>query len=314
MKKKILTVSSANMDFVMDMPYIPKAGETVLCGGKCKYVPGGKGANSAVAFSRLGGESIFCTRLGNDQNGDALLSVYNNEKIDTEFIVRDEVLSTGLAAIMVDADGNNRIAVFPGANMAISENQISEALKKSPDALYMQLEISKDAVIYAAKEASKKKIPIFIDAGPADPNFPFNELPALEIFSPNESETEILTGIYPDSKEKCSLAAKKLADLVTARYYVIKLGARGCYVSDLKNAFFVPSFKVRAVDSTAAGDSFTAALVLRYLESGNIRDAAKYANAVGALVVGRPGALPSIPTKEEAEKFISENKTVLSEI
>jgi ribokinase len=304
MKKKILTVSSANMDFVMDMPYIPKAGETVLCGGKYKYVPGGKGANSAVAFSRLGGESIFCTRLGNDQNGDALLSVYNNEKIDTEFIVRDEVLPTGLAAIMVDADGNNRIAVFPGANMAISENQIFEALKKSPDALYMQLEISKDAVIYAAKEASKKKIPIFIDAGPADPEFPFDKLPSLEVFSPNESETEILTGIFPDSAEACADAARKLSELVRAKYYVIKLGSRGCYVTDLEEEFFSPSFKACAVDTTAAGDSFTAALTLEYLRSGDMKSAARYANAVGAIVVGRAGAMPSIPTKDEVLAFL----------
>ena len=306
MKKKILTVSSANMDLVMDMPCIPRAGETVLCNGRYKYVPGGKGANSAVAFARLGGESIFCTRLGNDQNGDTLLSIYNNEGIDTEFIVRDSNFSTGLAVIMVDSDGNNRIAVFPGANMAIGKEQIDLALEKAPDALYMQLEISKDAIVYAANEAAKKNIPVFIDAGPADPKFPFGELPSLEIFSPNESETEILTGIYPENEEKCALAVKKLASLVNSRYYVIKLGGRGCYVSDLKHSFFAPSFKANAVDTTAAGDSFTAALTLRYLEYGDIRAAARYANAVGALVVGKSGALPSIPTKEEVKKFISE--------
>ncbi len=305
MKKKILTVSSANMDFVMDMPYIPKSGETVLCGGSYKYVPGGKGANSAVAFARLGGESIFCTRLGQDQNGDSLMSIYNNEGIDTEFIVRDANHPTGLAAIMVDADGNNRIAVFPGANMAIEKDQIDSALAKDPDAIYMQLEISKSAIIYVAREAARKNIPVFIDAGPADPLFPFGELPSLEIFSPNESETEILTGIYPENEEKCALAAKKLASLVKSRYYIIKLGGRGCYVSDLSTAFFAPAFKTTAVDTTAAGDSFTAALVLRYLENGDIRDAAKYANAVGALAVGKAGALPSIPTKAEVEKFIS---------
>lgn len=303
MKKKILVVSSANMDFVMDAPYIPAAGETVICRGSYKYVPGGKGANSAVAFARLGADCAFCTRLGADGNGNALYDVYNNEGIDVSHIRRDPEAPTGLAAIMVGDDGNNRIMVYPGANMRIDNEQILEAVAEKPDALYMQLEISREAVVFAANAAHEAGIPVFIDAGPADPEFPFDRLPELEVFSPNESETEILTGIFPESPEDCTNAAKKLAKLVAARYYVIKLGSRGCYVTDLDREFFSPSFKTRAVDTTAAGDSFTAALTLEYLRSGDMEKAARYANAVGSIVVGRPGAMPSIPTADEVSAF-----------
>ncbi len=305
MKQKILIVSSANMDFVMDMPNIPKSGETVICDGSYKYVPGGKGANSAVAVARLGGECIFCTRLGCDANGDVLFSIYNNEGINTDYIGRDSTSPTGLAAIMVDADGNNRIAVYPGANMTIENGAISAAISERPDALYMQLEISRDSVIFASNVAAGANIPIFIDAGPADPAFPFDKLPKLEIFSPNESETEILTGVSPDDDEKCAQAAKKLSELVDSHYYVIKLGGRGCYVTDLKDHFTLPSFKTHAIDTTAAGDSFTAALTLEYLRTKDIKTAARYANAVGALVVSKAGAMPSIPTTEEVCNFLA---------
>ena len=304
MKKRILVVSSANMDLVMDAPRVPVAGETVICKGSYKYVPGGKGANSAVAFSRLGAECVFCARLGADGNGDVLSAVYNKEGIDTSHVVRDAEAPTGLAAIMVGADGNNRIMVYPGANMKIDDAQVSAAVERGADALYMQLEISCDAVVLAANAASRAGIPVFIDAGPADPAFPFDKLPELEVFSPNESETEILTGIFPEDEGKCAEAARKLAELVRARCYVIKLGARGCYVTDLDRGFSVAPFETRAVDTTAAGDAFTAALTLEYLRTGDMKKAAKYANAVGALTVSRSGAIPSIPTSDEVNKLI----------
>ena len=288
----------------MNSPRVPESGETVICGGSYKYVPGGKGANSAVAFARLGAECVFGARLGSDGNGDVLSAVYNNEGIDTSHVVRDPESPTGLAAIIVEADGSNRIMVYPGANMKIDEAQVSTAVSGGADALYMQMEISREAIVYAANAATRAGIPVFIDAGPADPEFPFGKLPKLEVFSPNESETEILTGIFPDGEEKCAEAARKLAELVKSRYYVIKLGVRGCYVTDLFSGFTVEPFAVCAVDTTAAGDAFTAALTLEYLRTGNMKKAAIFANAVGALTVSRSGAIPSIPTSDEVNKFI----------
>ena len=298
--KKILTVSSANMDFVMETPKIPAAGESLICDGGYKYIPGGKGANSAVAVARLGGVSVFCTSVGRDANGDALLSLYNNEGIDTRFIYRSNDAPTGLAAIMVEESGQNRIMVFPGANRKITKEAIDLAMDENPDALFMQLETSPETVIYAANAAKEAGIPVVVDAGPADPDFPLELFPELEIFSPNETETEIFTGIKPVDKESCEQAVEKLKTRVKAKRFCIKLGEKGCYV----DGEIVPSYKVKAVDTTAAGDTFTAALTLEYLKDGNIVRAARFACAAAAIAVSRKGASSSIPYLAEVENLI----------
>ena len=302
-RKRILTVSSANMDFVMNVSRVPSAGETLQDSGGYDFIPGGKGANAAVSISRLGGESVFCTRLGNDQNGEKLLKIYKAEGIDTRFIKIDHEAPTGLASIMVEPDGQNRIIVFPGANLRISKEDIASAMLCRPDALFMQLEIRREAVLTAAACAAAKGIPVFLDAGPADPEFPLEELPPLEVFSPNETETEIFTGIRPSDPPACLRAAIALSERVRAHYYVIKLGGRGCYIYDGKYYYCLPAYDLPVVDTTAAGDAFTSALTLEYLRSGNIERAGKYANIVGSLSVGVKGALPSLPTEAAVEKY-----------
>lgn len=304
MKKRILVVSSANMDFVMNMHTIPSAGQTVIDNGSYRFVPGGKGANSAVAISRLGGDCVFCTRLGSDANGDLLHNLYNNEGIDTRFIVHDKDVPTGLASIMVEDNGVNRIVVYPGANLAITTDDIDNAFTSYPDALFMQLEISPEAVIYAADTAAKQNIPIFIDAGPATKNFPLDRLPPLEVFSPNEVETEIFTGINPSSPDNCLRAAIALSKIVNAHYYVIKLGSRGVYIYDGLYYHCIPTYDVRAVDTTAAGDAFTAAFALAYLHTGDVEYAGKYGNIVGSITVSRAGAYTSLPTEADIADFI----------
>lgn len=312
MNKKVLVVSSANMDFVMNMNAVPAAGQTVIDRGSYCYVPGGKGANSAVAFRRLGGDCIFCCKLGRDANGDALRAVYEKEGMDTRFIATDAAQPTGLAAIMVEANGANRIVVYPGSNATLNQEDIDAALTSSPDALYLQLEISHDAIIYAAQAAAQKNIPIFMDAGPADAAFPLEKLPLLEVFSPNETECEIFTGINPATEEDCLRAANKLLERVQAKYIVLKLGSRGCYIYDGQNGYLSPSFKAKVVDTTAAGDAFTAGLVLHYLQDGNMKTAAQYGNVVGAITVSRAGASTSIPSQTEVAAFIEQNNIILA--
>lgn len=148
-----------------------------------------------------------------------------------------------------------------------------------------------------------------MDAGPADTTFPFCNLPPLKIFSPNETEAKAFTGISPDNEGNCLLCVMALSEIVPSEFYVIKLGARGCYVYDTKKkeGCFIPSLKVKAVDTTAAGDAFTAALTLEYLRCGDIIRGAKYANVVGAITVGRKGASSSIPTTAEVDEFIKRN-------
>lgn len=305
MEKRILVVSSSNMDFVMNMHSLPSAGQTVIDYGNYSFVPGGKGGNSAVAIRRLGGDCVFCARLGRDANGDALYNVYKNEGIDTRFIVRDREASTGLAAIMVEQNGVNRIVVYPGANIRITSDDIANAMTCYPDALFMQLEIDPEAIIYAAGCAATQGVPIFIDAGPATKSFPLHRLPTLEVFSPNETETEIFTGISPNTPENCLRAAIALSKLVNAHYYVIKLGGRGTYIYDGLYYHCLPAYDVKAVDTTAAGDAFTAAFTLEYLRSGDVERAGKYGNAVGALTVSRSGAYTSLPTAAEVDEFIA---------
>ena len=308
MKKRVLVISSANMDMIMPVTKIPAAGETLLLEGGVSYAPGGKGANSAVAFARLGADTVFATRLGHDSHGETLYNYYKECGIDVNHIVIDKEHSTGFAAIMVEQmSGQNRILCYPGANAAISEEDIDSAFRSCPDALYMQLEIGEEAIFYAAEYAHRHEIPIFIDAGPARADFPLEKLPRMTVFSPNETETEIYTGIAPQGADACLKAAHELYKRVKADYIVIKLGDRGAFIFNGARCKFIPPYHVRAVDTTAAGDTFTAALTLRYLESGgDISAAALYANAAAAITVSRMGASYSIPTAEEVERFLAD--------
>ena len=306
--KRILVVSSANMDMVMNVDFVPVGGQTVIDNGTYTYVPGGKGANSAVAFSRLGAKCVFLTKLGKDANGDALLNLYTNEGMDVSYINRDESVASGLAAILVEKTGQNRIIVFPGANSKIELDTVSVAIASKPDALYMQFEINYDAIIHAANEASKIGIPIFIDAGPANKDFPLEALPEITVFSPNESETEAFTGIAPENEDRCKEAALKLLDRVKAKYIVIKLGGRGAYIFDGVNGVIKPPYDMPVVDTTAAGDAFTAALTLEYLRNGDMLSACDFANAAGSITVSRPGASSSIPNEKEVAEFLALNK------
>ncbi|MBQ4137085.1 MAG: hypothetical protein IJD67_03145 [Clostridia bacterium] len=166
MKKRILVISSANLDFVMNMNRVPGAGETLIDSGSYTYVPGGKGANAAVALARLGGDSVFATRLGNDQNGKTLKSFYKDCGIDLRFVKQDEKAPTGLAAILVEANGMNRIIVYPGSNALLSKEDVEEAFTCYPDALFINFEIPSEIVETACGYAKRQGIPIFVDAAP----------------------------------------------------------------------------------------------------------------------------------------------------
>ena len=305
-KPRILVLSSANMDMMLRMKRIPQAGETVK-EEQYAFVPGGKGANAALAVARLDGDCVFCTRLGDDLNGKVLRDYYRDNHIDTRFVTTDPEAKTGLAAVMVEESGQNRIVVYPGANNRITEEDADDALTCLPDALFMQLEISPDVVLFAAQKARAKCIPIIVDAGPADPNFPLEQLGEVEIFSPNETETEIFTGIRPDTMQNCMKACMALQKRIRAKYYVLKLGERGAYLYDGKFYQFIAAYDVKAVDTTGCGDAFSAAMTLEYLRSHDISRAVEYANIVGALTVMHAGAGSSIPSSRRVREFVEKN-------
>ncbi len=299
-RARILVVSSANIDFVQRMRRVPYSGETVVeTDMSYSYVPGGKGANSAITFARFGADTVFTCRVGRDANARRLVSIYQREGIDTRYIQEDPEVPTGLASILVEENGKNRIIVYPGANMTMTEEDIEAGFTCYPDALYLQLEIPDDAVLDACRRAGEADIPVFIDAGPARMDFPLDRLGHVEIFSPNENETRIFTGISPSNEDNCLRAAVKLSTLVDAKYIVLKLGERGSFIYDGSEYWSVPAEKVRAVDTTAAGDVFSAVMTYVYLQNRNIVSAVKYATCAAALSVTRPGASTSIPTLEE---------------
>ena len=311
MAVKILTVSSANMDLNMRVSEAPKKGQTIL-GGEYKYVSGGKGANSATAVAKLGGESIFCAALGNDGNGETLKAIYKKDNIVIDHILTLDSVPTGLATVTVEDDGANRIVVFSGANGFLSaEHAIASAKKCAPDAVFCHFEIPYETVCAVSQYCYEAGIPLVVDAGPASTEYDLSKLAPMCVFSPNETETEIFTGVCPCDDESTLEAAKSLSKLVKAEYYILKLGSRGVAVYDGKELINVPTYDVKVVDTTAAGDSFTAAMTLEYMRLRDIVRACRYGNAVASITVSKQGAGDSIPNSDELEKFLNENNIVI---
>lgn len=303
--KRILLVGSSNMDFSMNVYKMPERGETIIDDGGVAYTPGGKGANAAIAIAKLGGECVFSTKLGADMHGQQLFNYYKEMGINTAHVKVDHDNPTGLAVVIKEGDGENRIVVYPGANSRITAEAVLEAFSCNPDAVHIGFEIPFSIALAAVKIAAAKNIPVFVDPAPADRDYDLESLPAVEIFSPNESETLEYTGISPTNIENSLRACIALSKRIKTKYIVIKLGARGAFLYDGKKYFMIPAPRVdKVVDTTAAGDAFGAALLLEYLRSGDIREAVKYGNAAGALTVTKAGAATAIPTSEEVANLV----------
>jgi len=304
-KPRILVVGSANMDIVLPVQRMPNRGESIVAENyNYKYIPGGKGANAAVAAARLGADVIFCARIGQDDIGLKLLHFYEQENISIEYVKRDRNTPTGLAAIILEDDGTNRIIVYPNSNLNLKVDDVEDAFLTYPDAVLLQFETNPEAIIAATKFAADKKIPVIIDAGPVRKDFPYELLKKVEIISPNEIETMQISGINPMTDAMCLQACLRLQNMTKSKHAVLKLSDRGCCSYDGKSFEYYTPHHVNVVDTTAAGDAFTAALAVEYLKNGNLNKACKYANIVGALTVTKFGAITSLPTKKEVDDFI----------
>ena len=306
MAKRILVIGSSNMDLSMNMYKLPEPGETVCDDGGVAYTPGGKGANAAVALKKLGADTVFCTKLGQDVHGQRLYGYFKDVGLDTSYIKVDMDNPTGFAAVLKENGGQNRIIYYPGANSLITRENLLDAFSSAPDAVYINFEVSFDVALQAAEIASSRGIPIFIDAAPADREYQLERLPEIEIFSPNETETERYTGILPQGADSSLRAALALYRRVKCKYLVIKQGSRGAFIYDGKHYSMIPAYRAdKVVDTTAAGDAFTAAMVYEYLESGgDIVLSAKYGAAAGAVAISRSGAASSVPSSSEIMDFI----------
>jgi len=300
----ILVIGSINMDLVLKTTRIPLAGESLL-GTDYQYFSGGKGANQAVAASRLGASVSFAGKIGKDFNGIKLKEKLTVEGINIDLLIEEKNSPTGLAVIILEENGQNRILVYPGANMDIFIEDIKKTFQKYYDAVMLQLEIPRLVVIEACKIAKRKNIPIVLDAGPAI-KFPLEKIKGVEIITPNETEVLSLTGINIKNMNDAKIAAKIIAQKTKAKNVVIKMGKKGAFLYRDRRTKLFPSFKVKVVDTTAAGDAFTSAMTVSYLRYGDIERAIHFGNIVGALSVTKLGAQASLPNLYEVQKFIEE--------
>jgi ribokinase len=300
---KIVVVGSANTDMVVKTPRIPGPGETVI-GGDFMMAAGGKGANQAVAAARLGAHVTFVACLGDDIFGDQAIAGYQREGIDTSFIVRAPNVASGVALIIVDARGENSIAVASGANAQLSPADVERARREisHADALLVQLEVPPETVRRAIEIAHRAGVLVILNPAPAQV-MDTDLLRQVNVATPNEHEICVVVG-EQDSEQAISamLAGGTKTVLVT-------IGDEGVIWAYGQSRRRVPAFRVQAVDTTAAGDAFNGGLACALSRGQTMGDAVRYANAVAALSVTRMGAQPSLPTAAEVDTFLALNAT-----
>lgn len=303
---RIVVVGSANVDLVIQTPHLPQPGETVL-GGQFLTAMGGKGANQAVGAARLGATVTFVARVGDDSFGQQCLAAYQKERIDTQYISVTSDTATGIALIAVAADGENTIIVASGANMALTPSDVAaaEPAFAGADILVLQLEVPLETSIAAARLAHRHDLRVVLNPAPAQ-QLPDALLDEVDIITPNRIELAQMMRLSAEDVQAMSdddLARTALR--LGPRSAVITLGADGALAADPGGWTRVPAFRVDAVDTTAAGDSFTAGLAVA-LARGETRlaDAVRFASACGALTATRLGAQPSLPTAAEVDRFL----------
>lgn len=302
----VVAVGSTNFDLVVKAERLPKEGESMLA-TDLKFFPGGKGANQAVGVARLGAKTTFIGSVGQDMIGDFLIRGLESNGIDVSWVRRDPDRTTGCACIMLFPNGNNSIVVDPSANFALSRSDLERAEKviAGADALCTVLEIPIEVVEAALQIARKAGKLTVLDAGPPR-HCPPEILKLADIVSPNETELEHLTGEKVSGRVSAQEAATKLLEL-GVRTVVLKLGSDGAMLVTREGAKHFPACRVDAVDPTAAGDAFTAALTVQLAAGATIEAAIQYANFAGALAVTKLGAQPSLPTRAEIEEFAARN-------
>lgn len=297
--KKIIVLGSCNTDMVIQTNRLPVPGETIL-GGEFMMTPGGKGANQAVAASRLGGNVTFITKVGNDIFGQQSLDLYQSENINTDYIFSDPDNPSGVALITVDSHAENCIVVASGANMSLSKEDVDKCRSEieSADILLMQLEIPLETVEYAAQIASKAGVKVVLNPAPAAMQSP-EVYRNINVFIPNKTEAEIISGISItdwDSAQKASDAiSDKGVDIV-----IITLGSSGALLKHEGQYYNIPvEVPVKAVDTTAAGDTFCGAFCVALSEGMELVDAVRFAHRAAGISVTNMGAQVSIPYRKD---------------
>jgi ribokinase len=306
MKKKIIVLGSINMDLVVRTDRAPEGGETLI-GASFQTIPGGKGANQAVAIARQGGEVAMIGRVGNDAFGNELLAKLKENKVNVEQVKHADTCSTGIAMIVVEETGQNRIIVVAGANGRVINTDIDEAevLFGQSEFLVAQLETPLSTVAHALNVAKAGHLRTVFNAAPA-PNQPLDDamLRQIDYLLVNESEAESIAGKAVKNIESALEVAQNLQKK-TNGCIVLTLGEKGAVTADGTSVWHTPSFKIKALDTTAAGDAFTGGLVNSLQQGMSLKDAVIHASAAGALAACKFGAQPSLPTLDEIKGFLA---------
>ena len=303
MSARVTVIGSCNTDMVVRLPHLPVPGETVL-GGTFAMVQGGKGANQAVAAARAGGTVAFIGRVGNDPFGAQARTALESERINVEFLATDTGSPSGVALIVVDARGENAIAVAPGANGNVTPEDVhrAHAVIASSDILVAQLEVPVESIRAAALIAASAGVPVVLNPAPA---LPLDDrlLHNVAIITPNEHEAALLAGtvVRDDAAIVCAAEALRRRGVATV---IVTLGARGVYFTNGTHNEWIPSFQVKAVDTTAAGDVFTGAFAVALAEHQSPLEACRFACAAAAISVTRHGAQPSAPHRADIDALL----------
>jgi ribokinase len=304
MGKGVIVVGSINLDMVVLSPLIPGPGESV-CAGDLQMVPGGKGANQAVAASRLGNQTFLLGRVGVDYFGDMLIGNLESCGVETSLVRRTDSAKTGVALIVIEGEtGDNTIVVAPGANSEVSVEDLDslDPFFGQAHSILFQFEIPVEVISEGAKRARDKGVVTILDAGPPR-GVDLAYCQDFDVVSPNQSELAALTG-QPVADVESAVRSARVIMGEGVPTVAVKMGENGSLLVTSEGAWHFPAYEVKAVDGTAAGDAFTAALATALGEGMELPRAMLFANAAGALAVTVLGAQPSMPSRAQVEELM----------
>jgi ribokinase len=299
---RVLVVGSANVDYTIALARLPRPGETVT-GGTLLVSHGGKGANQALAARRLGAEVRLIACVGEDVAGREIRDALAAEGVDVTGVVSTTEAATGTALIVVDAEGRNQIAVAPGANRVLDVELLARRRADFAwaEILLCQLETPMATVKWSLEEGRRRGVTTILNPAPV-PDTSIDFWPFVDYLTPNDGEAARLSGVPVNDRASAAEAARVLRGYGVGAV-VVTLGPDGAACVTARESLHAPAFEVRVVDTTAAGDTFNAALAVSLVERASLADALRFANAAGALACTRRGAQPSLPRRDEVARL-----------